>query len=245
MSDYQLPLGSDVDYVVGSFDSDTTVSERRHLQISVLPSDLRTESWQYQFAKRVMDFAIALLMLSLSLIPGLIIAALVAATTDGPIFYREWRIGRGGRPFRIWKFRSMNTSTDPHQAIHSARGVLLQWRVVKNGCDPRITRVGRFLRQWSLDELPQLLNVLRGEMSLVGPRPVVKAEIPLYGTMRHYYYAAAPGLSGLWQVSGRSNISFQARVSLDVFYVQNWSLLEDCKILWKTIPAVLGRTGAR
>jgi lipopolysaccharide/colanic/teichoic acid biosynthesis glycosyltransferase len=245
MSDCQLPLGSEADYVVGAYATETAVPEIRHLQVSILPSGLRTKSWQYQFAKRLLDFTVAVVMLSISLIPGLIIAALVAATTDGPIFYREWRIGKGGRPFRIWKFRSMSVCVDPPEGVHSGHGVLLQWRVKKDGCDPRITRVGKFLRQWSLDELPQLFNVLRGEMSLVGPRPVVKAEIPLYGTMRHYYYAAAPGLSGLWQVSGRSNINFQARVSLDVFYVQHWSLLTDCKILWKTIPAVLGRTGAR
>jgi lipopolysaccharide/colanic/teichoic acid biosynthesis glycosyltransferase len=139
----------------------------------------------------------------------------------------------------------MNLCTDAQQAIGTARGVLLQWREKKDGCDPRITPVGRFLRQWSLDELPQLLNVLRGEMSLVGPRPVIKAEIPLYGSSRQYYYAAVPGLSGLWQVSGRSNINFKTRVALDVSYVQDWSLLADCKILLKTIPAVFGRTGAR
>jgi lipopolysaccharide/colanic/teichoic acid biosynthesis glycosyltransferase len=244
MADYQLPLESETNYKV-SFNGNTVVSESRSLQASVVLSRLRTESWQYRFAKRIMDMCVALTMLIVSLIPCLIIAGLVATTTDGPIFYREWRIGRGGRPFRIWKFRSMDLCTDVHQATGSSHGVLLQWRVKKDGCDPRITPVGRFLRQWSLDELPQLLNVLRGEMSLVGPRPVVRAEIPLYGALRHYYYAAVPGLSGLWQVSGRSNIDFKTRVALDVFYVQDWSLLVDYKILLKTIPAVFRRIGAR
>jgi lipopolysaccharide/colanic/teichoic acid biosynthesis glycosyltransferase len=96
-----------------------------------------------------------------------------------------------------------------------------------------------------LDELPQLINVLRGEMSLIGPRPVIDAEIPLYGDLRHFYLSATPGLSGLWQVSGRSNISFSARANLDASYVQNWSLTADFAILLRTIPAVLGRVGAR
>jgi lipopolysaccharide/colanic/teichoic acid biosynthesis glycosyltransferase len=111
--------------------------------------------------------------------------------------------------------------------------------------DPRITTVGRFLRRWSLDELPQVLNVLRGEMSLIGPRPVIEAEVAMYGHLQYYYLAATPGLSGLWQVSGRSNVSFAARADLDASYVQNWSLRADFGILLRTIPAVLGRVGAR
>jgi lipopolysaccharide/colanic/teichoic acid biosynthesis glycosyltransferase len=111
--------------------------------------------------------------------------------------------------------------------------------------DPRITWVGGFLRKWSLDELPQLINVLRGDMSLVGPRPIVEAELPMYGHLKHFYLAAIPGLSGLWQVSGRSNISFAARVNLDASYVRYWSLRGDLKILLRTVPAVLRRVGAR
>ena len=179
--------------------------------------------------------------------PGFLIAAAIALTSKGPIFYREVRNGRNGRPFRIWKFRSMETKnvnhgrfdSTPHFEVHS------RWRTHKDVHDPRITAVGRFLRRWSLDELPQLINILRGDMSLVGPRPVVRAELSLYKHMRGFYLAATPGLSGLWQVSGRSNVSFSTRASLDSSYVRSWSLGKDLSILIRTIPAVLRRVDAR
>jgi len=115
----------------------------------------------------------------------------------------------------------------------------------KRGHDPRVTRIGRFLRRWSLDEVPQLFNVLRGDMSLIGPRPIVKAETYYYKHLLSFYLAARPGLSGLWQVSGRSDLDYDARARLDADYVQNWTMMADLKILLRTIPAVLGRVGAR
>jgi lipopolysaccharide/colanic/teichoic acid biosynthesis glycosyltransferase len=129
--------------------------------------------------------------------------------------------------------------------VDRSGGTLLHWRIHKHSRDPRITPVGRFLRRWSLDELPQLINVLRGDMSLIGPRPVIEEEMLLYAHLQPFYLAAAPGMSGLWQVSGRSNVSFAKRADLDAFYVKNWSLRTDFVILAKTIPAVLGRVGAR
>jgi exopolysaccharide production protein ExoY len=117
-------------------------------------------------------------------------------------------------------------------------------RTRKHLGDNRITMVGKILRRWSLDEFPQLFNVLRGEMSLVGPRPIVRSEMALYGTRIHYYLKATPGLSGLWQVSGRSLIGYEQRAKLDALYVQSWSLETDLFILFRTIPAVLGRIGA-
>lgn len=111
--------------------------------------------------------------------------------------------------------------------------------------DPRVTVIGRFLRRWSLDEVPQIFNVLRGDMSLIGPRPIVKAETYEYKHLLSFYLAATPGLSGLWQVSGRSDLDYVDRAHLDAAYVQNWSLTADLKILLRTIPAVLGRVGAR
>ena len=186
-------------------------------------------------------------MILITLPPAFLIAAAIALTSKGPIFYRESRVGRGGQPFQIWKFRSM--SEDAHLQscvkVDSSGGTLLHWRIHKHSHDPRITPVGKFLRRWSLDELPQLINVLRGDMSLIGPRPVVAAEVPLYAHLQHFYLAAAPGMSGLWQVSGRSDVSFAKRADLDAFYVLNWSLRADFIILVKTIPAVLGRIGAR
>ena len=248
MSEYQGKLDPEFEYVEMSFDGNAVVSENRQVRLSLLPTGLRTECWRYQFVKRLVDVVGALLMSSIALIPGLVVAALISLTTQGPVFYREWRVGRAGRPFRIWKFRSMHTSNTWHEIATprtSSHGVLLHWRVQKSGVDPRITPIGQFLRKWSLDELPQLINVLRGEMSLIGPRPVIEAEIPLYGQFRNFYLAAVPGLSGLWQVSGRSNVTFAKRAQLDATYVQNWTLFGDFLILWRTIPAVLGRVGAR
>lgn len=242
MSDYQYPLGPET----LAFDDDVlTDSQNRHsgFFFADLPPNLPTRSWQYRFLKRWIDIFGSLGLLTLSLVPCLAIAIVLAATTNEPIFYQEVRMGRGGRQFHILKFRSMRSCAPPQRDEQSSN--LLQWRTQKVGYDPRITPAGKFLRQWSLDELPQLINVLRGDMSLVGPRPVVAAEIPFYGPMQHYYYAATPGLSGLWQVSGRSDLSFGARVDLDVTYVSKWSVWSDCKILWKTLPVVVSRSGAR
>jgi exopolysaccharide production protein ExoY len=247
MGEYELQIDSEFDFVGVSFDGNAVVSENRHLKLAVLPTELRVHSWRYRRVKRFIDIAGALLMLALCLVPGLLIAAAVALTSRGPIFYREVRIGRDGKPFRIWKFRSMRAKSELQESLspRGASGVLLHWRIHKVQHDPRITPVGGFLRRWSLDELPQVFNVLRGDMSLIGPRPVIEAEVQLYGQLRHYYLAATPGLSGLWQVSGRSNVNFAARANLDATYVRNWSLLTDVAILCRTLPAVLGRVGAR
>lgn len=204
-------------------------------------------SWRYRWIKRALDFFAAVALILLVAIPSVFIAAAIWITSPGPIFYREDRIGRNGRIFRIWKFRSM--CSDASQRWHSAHSnedeTTLEWRMVKHHHDPRITPVGRFLRRWSIDELPQLINVLRGEMSLVGPRPIVMSEVDLYGDLFSYYLAVTPGLSGLWQVSGRSNVGYEKRTWLDMQYVESWDLIQDFKILLRTIPAVLGRVGAR
>jgi lipopolysaccharide/colanic/teichoic acid biosynthesis glycosyltransferase len=185
-------------------------------------------------------------MIALFLIPGLLIAALIRLTSPYPIFYSEERIGRNGTPFRIWKFRSMRPHAPAQRAAGPhAEGVVLQWRIDKRKHDPRITGIGRFLRRWSLDEVPQVFNVLRGEMSLIGPRPIVKAETYFYEHLLGFYLAATPGLSGLWQVSGRSDLDYIERAKLDAAYVQDWSLTADFRIFLRTIPAVLGRVGAR
>jgi exopolysaccharide production protein ExoY len=216
-------------------------------QLYLVPGDLEMRSWRYRGVKRAIDLMLSTLMLIPCLIPGLLIAAAIAISSKGPIFFSEVRVGRDRRPFRIWKFRSMSTPRIPSNNFETARHleILSQWRTKKDTHDPRITSVGRFIRRWSLDELPQLINVLRGEMSLVGPRPVVRAELPLYKHLLDFYLATTPGLSGLWQVSGRSNLSFSARAKLDATYVKTWSLRQDLMILAQTIPAVLKRVGAR
>ena len=247
MREFKTQFQPEFDYDDAALEGNAAVSAKRYSNLSVVAPESRAHSWRYLRVKRGIDVAGSLMILAMSLIPGLVIAAVIALTSDGPVFYRETRIGRGGRRFRIWKFRSMCTEAKWREiaAVESSSGVLLHWRIHKNLRDPRITAVGGFLRRWSLDELPQVLNVLRGEMSLVGPRPVIEAEVPMYGHLQHFYLAATPGLSGLWQVSGRSNVDFAARAKLDAFYVRNWSLRRDFEILFRTLPAVFGRVGAR
>jgi exopolysaccharide production protein ExoY len=215
--------------------------------VPVLDAEGRIHSWSYRRAKRMLDILGATVMVAMALVPGLLIAAGIVLTSKGPVFYRELRVGRGGRLFRIWKFRSMSNELKWQSTVKSdcTSGTLLQWRVHKQQTDPRVTRVGTFLRRWSLDEIPQVINVLMGDMSLIGPRPVVQAEMPMYEHLQQFYLAAFPGMSGLWQVSGRSNVGFSARANLDASYVQNWSLRADFIILVRTIPAVLKRVGAR
>jgi len=149
--------------------------------------------------------------------------------------------------FDCLKFRSMGVDADSvlRRLLANDPEAADEWAATqKLRDDPRITRIGRFLRASSLDELPQLLNVVRGEMSLVGPRPIVRAEVARYGSNIEHYYAAKPGLTGLWQVSGRSDMSYARRVQLDVWYVRNWSLWHDIAILFKTVPAVCLQRGA-
>jgi exopolysaccharide production protein ExoY len=247
MGKLKARIQPEYDYDGMSFESHVLIHETLQLRQEELPYDSRIHSWQYIHVKRWIDIIGSLVLIALSVIPGLLIAALIALTSKGSIFYRETRIGRGGRPFRIWKFRSMCHEAEWREVIKtgSCDGGFLHWRVHKSTPDPRVTPIGGFLRRWSLDELPQLINVLRGEMSLIGPRPVVAAEIPLYGHLQYFYLAVTPGLSGKWQVSGRSNVSFAGRADLDAGYVRDWSLRSDLVIIVRTIPAVLGRVGAR
>jgi lipopolysaccharide/colanic/teichoic acid biosynthesis glycosyltransferase len=229
-----------------AFETNTVAAEELHVPYVMLSAVVPVYSWRYRYVKRAFDVVCALIMIVAFMIPGLLIAAAVLLTSRGPVFYREERIGRGDRPFRIWKFRSMqrNAARRGHIPDVQPGGTVLQWRMRKHLRDPRITPIGGFLRRWSLDELPQLFNVLRGEMSLIGPRPIVEAETGLYGDLLHFYLAATPGLSGLWQVSGRCKLDYEKRARLDASYVRQWSLRTDLGIFFRTIPAVLGRVGA-
>lgn len=199
-------------------------------------------------AKRLMDLAISLLVGIVALPFISLIAILIKLESQGPVFYRHLRIGKGGTYFRVWKFRSM--IVDPEGA--TLRNYLTthpeeacEWNHNhKLKSDPRITRVGLFLRKTSLDELPQLWNVIAGEMSLVGPRPIVDDEVPKYGDRFTLYKQVIPGITGLWQVSGRSNITYGERVELDTYYVRNWSPWLDLYLLAKTAEAVVKRQGA-
>jgi exopolysaccharide biosynthesis polyprenyl glycosylphosphotransferase len=173
----------------------------------------------------------------------LAIAVAVRATSNGPAIYRQERVGRDGRVFRMLKFRSMVAGADAMleelQGENDGNGVLY-----KKKADARVTAVGRILRRYSLDELPQLFNVLGGSMSLVGPRPPLPREVEQYGRDMHRRFLVKPGLTGLWQVSGRSDLSWDDSVRIDVRYVENWSLTFYFMILWKTVGAVLRGSGA-
>ncbi|GAA3110181.1 exopolysaccharide biosynthesis polyprenyl glycosylphosphotransferase [Streptosporangium carneum] len=182
----------------------------------------------------------ALLVLAL---PMLLIGAVIRTTSPGPALFRQTRVGKGGREFRVFKFRTMVNDAEAHKRSlleeNEFDGVLFK---IKK--DPRITRAGGFLRRYSLDELPQLLNVVRGEMSLVGPRPPLPDEVAQYGEDVRRRLVVKPGMTGLWQVSGRSDLSWEESVRLDLRYVENWSLFLDLQILWKTWSAVTRGEGA-
>ena len=197
--------------------------------------------------KYTFDFLLSL-VITIILLPLLAILYIIIflSTKHSPIFTQE-RIGKGGKPFHIYKFRTMRVDADEvlEKLLASDENIRREWeREHKLKDDPRITSMGDFLRKTSLDELPQLYNVMRGEMSLVGPRPIVAEEIEKYGEYFHYFSAVTPGITGLWQVSGRNDIEYDERVQLDVWYVRNWSIDLDVMILIKTVDAVLGRRGS-
>lgn len=205
------------------------------------------KSRQYA-VKRAFDLtaAIALVLMLAPLI--LIIAMLIKASDGGPALYRQCRIGKRGKTFQCWKFRTMSCNADKElQRLLSSDPVAAkEWaECQKLARDPRITPVGAFLRRSSLDELPQLFNIIAGEMAFVGPRPIVAAERERYGEAFAHCFSVQPGLTGLWQVSGRSDCSYATRISLDSQYASEWHLLLDAKILVRTVPAVLMQRGSR
>jgi lipopolysaccharide/colanic/teichoic acid biosynthesis glycosyltransferase len=197
--------------------------------------------------KRAMDVAGALALLAV-LAPIFAVIALLVRADGGPALFGHRRVGRGGSDFRCLKFRSMVIDSQARlEALLASDPVArAEWEATRKlRDDPRVTRIGRFLRATSLDELPQLINVLRGEMSLVGPRPVIRTELEtLYGAAGAHYISVRPGITGLWQVSGRSETSYAQRVALDVAYVAQPSLWTDIKILLRTPVVVLARKGA-
>ncbi len=196
--------------------------------------------------KRSFDLVLGVAVLILAA-PFFAYAALrIKLGSPGPVFFRQERMGSGGKPFTIVKFRTMVADAEQrkHEVAHLNKHTEAGPRMFKIPDDPRITKFGRFLRRWSLDELPQLFNVLRGEMSLVGPRPLILAEDEnVVGRGRSRLWLT-PGVTGLWQVLGRSDIPFAEMITLDYLYVTNWSLWGDIKLLARTVPLVLARRGA-
>jgi exopolysaccharide biosynthesis polyprenyl glycosylphosphotransferase len=196
-----------------------------------------------QVIKAVFDRVSAALALML-LAPLFVVIALAVRMTDhGPVFFRQIRIGKNGAPFTVWKFRTMVIGAESRKAellaLNEGNGALFKLRR-----DPRITRAGAWLRRRSLDELPQLFNVLLGNMSLVGPRPALPVEVAEYRDHMRRRLVVKPGITGLWQVNGRSDLSWDEAERLDLRYVENWSLALDLQILWKTLSAVIHGSGA-
>ena len=218
-----------------------TVQPLDHLTIVSLKSARLTGA--QAVAKRAVDIVGSLTGLLLTMGLWMAIALAIKISSEGPIFFRQTRVGKHGRNFTLLKFRTM---------VPEAEAMLLDLRdrneadgpLFKIREDPRMTALGRWLRAWSLDELPQLLNVLRGEMSLVGPRPALPQEVELYEEWQHGRLEVAPGITGLWQVEGRIELPFPEAVRRDIFYIENWSLSYDLYILARTIPAILLRRGA-
>ena len=196
--------------------------------------------------KRIFDMAASLLLFSI-LAPLFIWIAIRIRLSGTPVFFSHSRVGRNGRIFRCYKFRTMVLDADRalQRLLETDLAARTEWdREFKLKNDPRVTSIGQFLRETSLDELPQIWNVLKGDMSLVGPRPVVPEELRRYGDDRSFYLQVRPGITGLWQISGRNDVDYSYRVSLDTWYVRNWSLWYDLAILMKTVSVVLGRKGA-
>lgn len=234
------------DYAIDYWIRSSTVSGRLRLRIK-----LWTKLWLWKSVlflahglKRVLDIVGAGCAL-IGLSPVFAITALLIKIEDrGPIFFKQMRVGYRGRLFPMWKFRSMVTNAEELKAKLAARNEMEGGVIFKMKDDPRITRVGKFIRKYSIDELPQFWNVFVGEMSLVGPRPPVPKEVAEYSAEDRQRLLAKPGITCLWQVSGRSDIDFAGQVRLDVAYIRSSSVWTDLKLLFLTIPAVLLGKGA-
>ncbi|HAJ7641928.1 TPA: exopolysaccharide biosynthesis polyprenyl glycosylphosphotransferase, partial [Escherichia coli] len=202
--------------------------------------------WSSRTLKRLFDI-IASIAIIILLSPVLLYISRLVKKDGGPAIYGHERIGQDGKPFKCLKFRSMVTNSKDvlNELLQNDPEAKREWDTtfkLKN--DPRITKIGAVLRRTSLDELPQLFNVLKGEMSLVGPRPIITAELERYNEEVDYYLLSKPGMTGLWQVSGRSDVDYETRVYLDAWYVKNWSMWNDIAILFKTVGVVLKKDGA-
>lgn len=218
-------------------------SNSKTATVARLPQTQQNAQQANRRLKALLDFAIVIPTLMLIWPLFMILAIAVKLDSPGPVIHRRRVLGRDGRIFDAFKFRTMYVNGDEILAQHPKLKVELQQNY-KLKCDPRITRVGTFLRKFSLDELPQLFNVLAQDMSVIGPRIIAPDEIAKYGQWGQTLLTVMPGLTGLWQVSGRSNTSYDERVNLDMQYIDNWSIFMDIKILFKTIPAVMKGDGA-
>ena len=198
----------------------------------------------YDFVKRVFDIVCSLIGLIVLSPVFIILSILVKTTSEGPVFFAHKRVGKGGKTIKIYKFRSMVTNAEelikqftPEQKAEYEKNFKLE-------NDPRVTKVGKFMRKTSLDELPQLINILKGDISVVGPRPVMDVETKIYGNYRNMLLSVKPGLTGFWAANGRSHTTYTRRRAMEIYYVKNRSVLLDLKIIFKTFISVFKRVGA-
>jgi len=244
MAEYQSPE-SRTAVIEDSYSYVETVARQTpwSRRLDRLPADL----FRYRIIKRGLDVSLILVFSPLILLTLGIVSVMVMLSSPGPVFYSHRRIRKNGAFFSMWKFLTMcvNSAEVLEDYLSHHAEARAEWnKTHKLRHDPRITTIGLFLRRYSLDELPQLWNVLSGHMSLVGPRPIVAAEVEKYADSFECYCRVKPGLTGLWQVSGRSELTYDERVALDCDYVNRWSLRRDLKILLKTASVVLKQDGA-
>jgi len=220
----------------------TTVWRRGQPLVELTAPSLK--GWQLA-VKRVVDVTGSVVGLIVLSPVFAVIAALVKLESPGPAFFTQERVGRGGRWFRIIKFRTMVDGAERHRDELLSQSLYRDARLFKLSSDPRTTGLGRWLRRTSLDELPQLVNVLRGDMSLVGPRPPLPSEVDLYEAHHYARFDAKPGMTGPWQVAGRNDVTdFEQVIALETAYVRGWSVWLDAKLILRTVPVVFGRRGA-
>jgi lipopolysaccharide/colanic/teichoic acid biosynthesis glycosyltransferase len=234
---------SDVSY----FQLDAVSAPRMAALAGQYPEAASVTQTRARAAKRAFDLGLGVTLAVVSFPVAIVIALAVVIQSGGPILYSQRRVGRGGRFISVWKFRTMVVEADAvlQQYLDQDPALAAEWRERRKlRRDPRVTGIGRLLRKTSLDELPQLWNVIRGDMSLVGPRPVVAEELCRYGSNSSLYLAVKPGVTGLWQTSGRNNTTYDYRVKLDSEYVRTWSIAKDLRIVLNTIPAVVRGIGA-
>ena len=215
-------------------------------EVALLRVGNNLRRWPARLTKRIFDTFLAVILLAL-LSPLMLLIALALKVEGGSVLFSHQRLGKNGRKFKCYKFRSMfpNAEERLDALLQENPKLKDEWeKEYKLKVDPRISKLGDFLRRTSLDELPQLINVIKSEMSLVGPRPIVEAELERYGLEKSYYLMVRPGMTGLWQVSGRNDLDYETRVYLDVWYVKNWSLWYDLALLFKTFKVVANRNGA-
>ena len=221
----------------------SVASLSRHLTTLPFPGRLVTLDVDAKL-KRLMDIVLAMIAMLLLLPLFLIVAVAIKLTSRGPLLFRQVRVGENGKPFDIWKFRSMYIDAEARKQELASNNDIQGNLLFKMKRDPRITPVGRVIRKLSIDELPQLWNVLQGSMSMVGPRPAIPAEVNQYTPYQAGRLGAKPGITCIWQVSGRSDIPFEQQVELDLEYIRTQSIWLDLKLLLLTVPAVLTARGA-